>query len=560
MKLRIFLYNIYFFSSIVISFAQIQPPKIKFINLEENWLYISRDTNFIKSPLDPYSTPYWGRQPQEILFDDNNIYILEITASQSPYSGIEGSLLHKLELQTGEPVWINHNNTYVGNEFREFYAIGCLRKSNDGNIEIIGYRDIDTIDYTQPQWWSFNGKPIKRIINNINGEFIEVVVSKDSLRTQFNDAISGFNRLITLSNGDHIQFSKNLYLENEELINSIDFYDIDDSMQIDTPFFKRIQYNTGLNIPISLSIYPKFMNINRDTAVISFGKIDTLSDEDSPSEFKLIWLDISEKTNIKEILEKDITELIHYPQKAYNGVINLITKDENIFVFQYYYVSYSPVIGFYWLAWYNKYGELLGNIDKLNIDNESKYSKILPMAVKNKVAYIAAMKDNFSYDILKIEPLTNSLEKIGQIEIENTQDISGTYLWRAEFLPNEKVLICMNVTKNNEIGEKTNFTYYYNFDMKDLGIITPTIEIKKEDNNMEISPNPAKNKIKINFNNPLSGELKLLDMYGRITFNKSFSKTISEQIDVSFIRNGMYVLLIRDSETKELRKKVMIVK
>jgi hypothetical protein len=560
MKQKILINYVIFFTFTVISFAQIQPPEIKFINLEENWLYISKDSNFVKSPLDPYSTPYWGRQPQEIIFDEDNIYILEITVSQSPYSGIEGSLLHKIDIHSGNSVWVNYNNTYVGNAFREFYMIDAMRKLNDGNIEIVGYRDIDTIDFTQPQWWGFSGKPIKKIINNSNGEFTDVVVSKDSVRARFNDALSGFNRIITLSNGDYIQFSKNLYLENGELRNSIDFYDIDDSMQIDTPFFKKIEYNTELNIPISLSIVPQFRKLNAQTVIISFSKIDTSSYEDSPNEFKLIWLDISDKGSIGKTKEIDLTNDIVFPQNQYNEDIKLTTKNDNIFLSQYCYESLSPIVKFYWFAWYDKYGKQLGKIDRIKDENDNYYNHILPMGIYDGAAYIAAKKNDYTYDILKTEVFSNQLEKIGQIKIRNTQDIIDLYVWRTEFLPNEKILICMNITKNNEFGKRTNFTYYYNFDIEDLGILTKTENFTIDKNFLEISPNPSKDEFIVKFKKTFSGRLEILDTYGRIITKKILSNIISTKIKTVQFKNGVYILVGKGNDNKEFRKRIMVVK
>ena len=54
------------------------PPKLEFIGLEENWSYISKDTNFIKSAVDKWSTPFWGHFPVDVYVDQEDIFIVSI--------------------------------------------------------------------------------------------------------------------------------------------------------------------------------------------------------------------------------------------------------------------------------------------------------------------------------------------------------------------------------------------------------------------------------------------------------------------------------------------------
>ena len=262
-------------------------------------------------------------------------------------------------------------------------------------------------------------------------------------------------------------------------------------------------------------------------------------------------------SNLKKIKELDITNSIYYPQNQFNDDIVLETKDNNIFLYQYCFESLTPVIKFYWFAWYDKSGKQIGQIDKIKDKNGKYYKKILPMGVKNSSCYLVAKKTDFSYDILKMKAYSNQLEIIGEIKIKNPSIITGIYLWRTEFLSNNEILLCFNILKNNEFNKRTNFTYYYNFNMEDLGIITKTNEVVIEDNNFEISPNPIKDYFKLEFKYSFSGKLELFNINGKIVIKKLYFNTKKTQIDISNFKKGMYFLVATDANGKQYREKII---
>ncbi|MEE9437637.1 MAG: hypothetical protein V3V14_01475 [Saprospiraceae bacterium] len=69
-------------------------------------MYISEDTNFIKSETDKWSSPFWGRNVTQIEIVDNKMYLVEDMFAQSPHGGYEGGLLHKIDMESGEADWI----------------------------------------------------------------------------------------------------------------------------------------------------------------------------------------------------------------------------------------------------------------------------------------------------------------------------------------------------------------------------------------------------------------------------------------------------------------------
>lgn len=539
-KLAQYIYLFFFINSIA---AQIVPPNIEFEGLKPNWIFISKDTNFIKSQLDPYSSPYWGRQPQEIVHDKNFIYILEICNSQSPYSGFEGSLLHKLDINEGTKIWTNHNNTYVGNHFREFFMSDCMTLLND-EIEIFGYRDMDSIDFTQPQFSGFLGRPIKRIINKYEGTTESLTCGNDTFKSFLNVVGPGYNKLFRLSIGDIIQISKYPEIKEDTLINLVKFYKIDQNMQIDTNAYYKIEYNTHSKLDVSDELNTQIQKINIDTLAILFGKIDTIGIQTSPSELIIQFYDISTKENIKLINEINAKEVVFYPQNDLNKDIELKVKNENLFLIQKYVESQSQTSYFTWIAWYNKNGELLGKKYKIHDTEVGNiyYTDIIPISVEDNTAFFAARADKYIYHILKMKANSNLMSKVGIIKVANWEDFSDTYIWRGDIMNDNKILLSFHLNKNNENGKRTNFTYYININREDLGIGSNMIIEKFEPISLFISPNPASEYFTFTCHETGTKNVELLDQLGRVVLRQKIEECEDNQVNINAIQSGLYVV------------------
>lgn len=71
-------------------------------------------------------------------------------------------------------------------------------------------------------------------------------------------------------------------------------------------------------------------------------------------------------------------------------------------------------------------------------------------------------------------------------------------------------------------------------------------------NNFEISPNPAKDKITIKALNAPLRSLEIFNILGQRIMQKNFSSTSVENIDISALHSGMYLLKINEDNTKRL--------
>jgi hypothetical protein len=546
-------YFICFILAISISNYNAQnPPIVEFNGLQENWLYISEDTNFIKSQGDPYSSPYWGQFPITLMSDKNDLYIFELSISQSPYTGFEGCLLHKIEASTGLNKWTFFNNTYIGNVHRESYTKNSIYKNSRGNIELLGYRDLDTIDFTMPQWFGFYSKPIKRILDSGTGRIINEVISPDSVRARHTHVGSGLNTNLTLTDNIYYRVSTNFENSTGELINSLEFYPIDEMLSVDTVPIAKINYNTGLDLAPAESIFPRSIQLSGDTIVTLFGKKDTTFNTLIPYELVLQWYDLSDLSDLQPLKEINLKNQLYSPQHPNNEPVQLIEKDDQIFLFQECQGAKPERHSFMWIAWFNRSGQLLGKVEKFGFDNDKYYETIIPLGTKNSDAYFIGQRDDFNYDVLKLEPNTNQPIKTGEINISNSTQLSKAFIIDGLFLPNESLLVALIIHKLNQQNVEDRFTYYLNFSTNDLGIYTSTNPFHRQDQTLSISPNPANDYIRVNPKQILpDGKFGIFTMTGQSVYTGNTSLKAPFEINVSSLSPGTYMLRYHSSHNGE---------
>lgn len=161
----------------------------------------------------------------------------------------------------------------------------------------------------------------------------------------------------------------------------------------------------------------------------------------------------------------------------------------------------------------------------------------------------------------KTEP-TNGIYDYWLVSI----DTSGNILWQKtiggsdwdqlsvtlEISDNQYLLV--GDSKSNISGDKTES----NRGQEDYWIveITSTVGIEEiNTNSVSVYPNPASHSLSINFNSEdnSSKEIFILDITGKIFYNSTTSAT-SENLNVSFLQNGVYILKIGDKNKESTFK------
>ena len=70
--------------------------------------------------------------------------------------------------------------------------------------------------------------------------------------------------------------------------------------------------------------------------------------------------------------------------------------------------------------------------------------------------------------------------------------------------------------------------------------------------NFNLYPNPAKNKLTINSKNEPLKQIEVFNVLGQRIINLNFSSSLSENIDISSLNTGMYLVKINNLTTKRL--------
>jgi hypothetical protein len=545
--------------------AQYDLPEVTFEGIEEDWHYISKDTNFVKSPIDKWSSPYWNLVAWNVLTDQSDIYIQEKSASQSPYGGVEGCLVHKLDIETGEAKWIYHNNTYSGNVFREMYSWYSMSKIDNGDIQIVGLRDKDTIDKTKPIFLGFSGQPVKKVLDRNNGLLVEEVSSKDTFNTYYTLAPNQA-RVIPVGNNNIVDIVQSRFEDGDgKHYFSLDIFDIGENMQIDTPFVQRFEDSIGVWDNVLAYFYPpSFAKLNQDTLILLFAKTDTTNSKLSPNNVVLKWTDLSDLSQKTILKELNITDLVYYPQSSWNDPIYLTTIDDHIIIRQ--KVEENGVYGknLYWMAWLDKNGKVLGYLPEMTDEEGNYYADFSEIGVRDDILYFAAHingEENDQiinrFDILSMEAFSNQTVKIGEIIPESSIDLNWITMRKSIFLPNDNILINLNIVFNNDEGYKTDFNLYCSFKPEQLGLPVKNENLSPKELQVVIFPNPTQDKVTITFPTLFTGVVELNDETGRLLQRFLINKKIHHVIKMTDFCNGVYFIQGFNSDGFRFSEKII---
>lgn len=93
--------------------------------------------------------------------------------------------------------------------------------------------------------------------------------------------------------------------------------------------------------------------------------------------------------------------------------------------------------------------------------------------------------------------------------------------------------------------------YYNTFIELDINDkLTLSVNENEDQNNFKIYPNPSKNYIRIDYNQPIN-KIQIFDQLGKIYFQSNFYEN---QIDISNLKPGVYFITINEKETSKFIK------
>ena len=516
------------------------PPKLEFIGLEENWSYISKDTNFIKSAVDKWSTPFWGHFPVDVYVDQEDIFILESCAAQSPYGLIDGSLVHSLNRSTGEINWIFHNNSYIGLKHREDYLNNKIYHNSNSNLEIIGYKAIDTLDKTKPAF-GFYCNPVLKTIDKETGMLTQEQAGNYEQK-RFYNAVGLGGTFISRNSSNQI-IHHGVYQEQDSLINfrlSFNVFKIDSNMEIDSNkiYSYKYQYNDAENK--SLVYYSNRSQLNDDTLILLLTVNDDADLTNSPLESKGVWLDIRDVNNIQVVKEISITDEFYRPQDG-KLAPSLQLINDNIFIYQLMVPLTPPFDAKWitWLLWLDNGGRVLAKVPYI-YNKEDQYSYVRAIGVVGEELYLSVSKQSataIGMDILKIKKGGGVAEKVGTISTPQNDKYAIGNFNIVKFLPDNHLFIGMSMDYRYSPSVTTQIQYYFSFKMADIGIKTSINQTQPLDRQFTIYPIPATNNLQIDTDQIYDGISIMAANGSSMDF-----KTDGTNLDLSPLVSGIYII------------------
>ncbi len=538
--------------------CQVEPPVLKFINLEPKWTYVPKDTNYAIFPIDVFGSPYSKLSPQDYLIKGESIYLLDNNYSKNPYLGDDGCLVHCLDFASGELNWIYHNNKYSGNTNREQYiGRNLISENSDGNIEMLGKRDIMGYDTLFPSF-QFDANPIRRTIDPNNGNLINIETGSSLLKFPYKSSSLGTGVIFKLGEDKHLYGHIGVEIKNDSLTEFIYFREINSSFDISDTILAEIKYETG-KAEVPYSYQTIFDKINKDTVIALFGSLNRADLGAPPTEIALNWIDISSSDNIKSVkelkLDKDLVYRYDNPLP-----INFHLIDNNIVLAQHVSNEDESLV---WLLWLNSRGEQKAKIEDL-IYGDTEYLNIFPIKVHDNKLYIAAnikiKEDGISgFDFLRLSSDGLNIEKLGSLLYKNSDSLSIQNFLLPILLPDGNVILGMIANRKEESRSKR-YSYYFCFDGDDLGLdlLSSSNEIDSYDSIFSISPNPTSGYLTFEFKKVFSGKIEIFNIDGSVINNFHVTNVTKTEFSLESLSNGIYILRATDDSGRNSNRKIII--
>ena len=180
----------------------------------------------------------------------------------------------------------------------------------------------------------------------------------------------------------------------------------------------------------------------------------------------------------------------------------------------------------------------------------------------NEFAYLfsyPSISGKQGFDIIRIESGIDTIQFVSSITVKNEDEEFGT---QVNALFEDGYLIFGGLAKKNGEGTKTS-TKFYCFKASDLGINfepVSTSNIDETTSSFKVFPNPVSNTLYLKLTEQLTAsKVEILDINGKLVL-KEWVYDNYNQIDISNLLNGIYLVNVTDEKGAKIGKTEKIVK
>lgn len=541
--------------AVIASAQEPNPPDINDIfSVTPKWSYITEDTNWYR--LDTVNNlhfdQYGKRSYYNGLFNgEDDFYLLEfgLGANHNPPL-IEGYLLHKIDLDTGEPQWVLHNNFFSGNEYLYTPFGGHMHFLDDGNIAVNGFKSLDPISEITVEGFdaSVYTNVMRQTINTENGAIVEERIHIDTARVIKNR----HPRLLLreTSGGSQVKY----FIEYRQIDNTLrtllHLYGVDPDGGVSEEPLMIYEYDSFIPTDNPQLSYPtSYHQMDLATGVAIFGRIDPFAGG-QPTDVKLVFFDTSNLPEISIKKEVSVLDLFPQPQHTFTKFAGIYPYDGEIMLFHKSTIGEETVDDeFTWFARFDTEGNLIHKVDRLSVDGED-LDFIFGGDFLGGNFYCLALDQRVGVDDLAAYHILKFSE-------DGAQSNVGEFFLKEQYYSHRIVISSFDILDNNDVlmsindqypvgtsGAKSNANYIVRFDADDIGITTSVVDLVDVDHSIELYPNPAQNELNMKGTNLKMDDWDIIDIMGQ-SYNGKVSK-YNNVFSINRLPAGAYFVIIKE--------------
>ncbi len=527
------------FSMLILSidcFCQNETIPLEFYEMDPIWEHVLVDSTFEEpAPGSNFISEYVSLSIRDFVRIEDEVYILSSSDPNTKIGDDYGFVLDKIDFESGELIWKHHNTKY-NNGNQDFYH--WITPRLDGDVELIGV-DRYKPDSTSTLSWrlgGLNSLSTRKIIDSHTGELRESFTAKDSIyRSSF--PCRHFKQFALEE--DSLYLTAFMIGKNSATGNGydygVDYYLMDHEMnKIDES--RHLFYDTlG---PFSIN-QPSFLNRLNENTLVSIAYKDRL-DSWNNNGLKMMWTDISDPYNIKNIRSIDYSDIVPGSKESF-VTLSFKTLGNTIYL-GHYYPNFDIQDGAAYILWLNEDGSIKTFID-LPYYNDHLYQYTNMVYANDQFAYLLAFPSSsgrVGFDIIRIVDGRDSVEFVSSITAKNEGESFGPYT--NEVYEDGYMLFSGLVSRDGQAIKTSTKMFCFNTD--DLGMSFDPLDTDELVNslNVKVYPNPTSNAI--HFTN-LDDDLFEYMVYDNLGMLVDDGILNSSTLSLAHLPTGQYIIRIK---------------
>lgn len=514
--------------------------KINFLEANPIWTHCSIDKT------NEFGNKYQSLQPKNILVNNENVYLLN--SALSPNGDQFGYIIENLNIKNGIKLWDKYNTFYNNKLSQEVINLKEINSKNELILLGLKRNGILSINPGINDIWQYtddNASVVLKKIDSSNGSEIEHFVCPDSLES------IGSNIQTFLNSNSEICAIRPDVIYTTDPINPINFgficYPLDSELNLyldnDT-----IKYQTSDTLDIfSIERQLPILQISENVLVAFVYQDYHIKDK---HRLQLIWMDISDVYNVRVVRRQNYESLVPSSYSNLSKFQSFTSNNQIVISHDYNNDNLQSYLSY--LLWLDENGNVNSYISECRIQDHF-YDYIKPISADKSELFVLGFPSRTNrngFDILKVSVNSDTLQYISSLTCPQNEIFYAALY--CQLLQDGKLIIGGHniVTNGSEIKRRVQF---HCFNGKDLGInfsLSTEDDLTVKGNKFTLYPNPTNGIIRIEGLSS-SASLDITNINGQ--FINGVEAT-NNQVDLSRLPNGIYILKIESSNTIEQHK------